>query len=304
MPSKSEPWPSIWHLCLCFGVGQSLYLTFRPLSCSHQDMQIGIGRTENGNEHDFIDERRSLGHRELCYMADFTHNPAETSQLPASILCHRLLEPIATCPQVSRVVVFGSLAGDAADAYSDVDLLVAVEDEQAAWDVTSIIRRTLQVLFYRMFSSDRQPAGRYWFAGQSPLTRLDISFHTPEQLAMICQTRMYQGHPIACRELYRREPVCRVSSDVTSASSQLQLPLQITELEAHFGSCIYRLSRAISCAMRSQPYRHRLEDCVQDLQQAMTQTQTHRLAGGDGHALGHALLQLVKTLALDHAADV
>jgi predicted nucleotidyltransferase len=57
---------------------------------------------------------------------------------------------------VRRIDSFGSLATGLADAWSDLDLLVACEDPQAtAWLAAGAIRSSKRVAFYRMFTVPR-----------------------------------------------------------------------------------------------------------------------------------------------------
>ncbi|MFG0248678.1 MAG: nucleotidyltransferase domain-containing protein [Phycisphaeraceae bacterium JB051] len=189
--------------------------------------------------------------------------------------------------------MFGSLAAGKADQYSDVDMLVAVDTPEAAWDIAWKIRQTLPVLFYRMFSSDRQPAGRYWFKDESPLTRLDISFHSPDSLQAICESRTYLQHPITWELRYQRD--INVCVPVSTVHTQAAC-LTFTEMETRLGRCIYRVSCALACAARNKPYPYALDDCINALRDAMIHSQALRLAGGDGNGLALSLLQLADTL--------
>ena len=162
-------------------------------------------------------------------------------------LSQYIIGSIAEVPGVERVMTFGSLVDNAFDAFSDVDLFVVIDPNDWAWAVADVIRAHHPVLFYRMFSTDRQPAGRYWFKDQSPMTRLDISFHSPQAMSQIVSTGMYMGHQVMCRTCYERDAI---NTTISPASSIKQRFLHFTDEETHLGSCIYRLSCAIRHAMR------------------------------------------------------
>lgn len=229
-------------------------------------------------------------------------SPIALNQHAAYQLKERLLQVVSTVYSVERVMAFGSLAVDRCDAYSDVDWLVAVDQPDAAWQVVDAIRQDMPVLFYRKFSSDRQPAGRYWFKDQSPMTRLDVSFHSPDALDRIGDSELYLDHPVTCRLLYQRQASHRLDTSHNSIWASTKA-LTISSLETHLGQCLYRVSCAINRAMRGRTYRHGLEPCFADLVDAMAQTRNVAWAGGDGDALGRAYIALVSQLGLHHAAE-
>tara|TARA_Y100000589_G_scaffold226758_1_gene214272 strand:+ start:2177 stop:2872 length:696 start_codon:yes stop_codon:yes gene_type:complete len=216
-------------------------------------------------------------------------------------VCMELVDVITQIPDVISIAVFGSLADDSWDAYSDVDLLVVTDClDTCAWQVADAIGQCKPVQFYRMFSSDRQPAGRYWFADESPLTRLDISFHSSQTFAQLQDSGRYMDHPVAWRLLYQRD---NGSTLVTTEQSRPIALQSITADETHLGERIYRMVRAIKNDLRQQSFRYSLEDCINWLNEAITQTQAITLIGGDGHALARACLVMARQQQMHHAAD-
>lgn len=218
------------------------------------------------------------------------------SLLPTPDTPHDLCEQVTTAlrdlPAVRRIIAFGSLATGAADAFSDVDMLIVCNDLPAgAWAAARAIRSAKPVQFYRMFSSAAQPAGRYWFADQSPLTRLDISFHTEADYQHLLATGRYLAHPLHTRELHVN-PV-----PIPFASDAMTVPLIISEAETHLGERIYRIVRAIKHTLRNQPFRYTLSDCIAWLETAVRETRDTPFVGGDPHALAAACLQLANAIS-------
>jgi hypothetical protein len=231
---------------------------------------------------------------------------AMTPRLPkpdaAQRLCNKLLEHLRPLPCIEQIAVFGSLADHSSDALSDVDLFVICpEPTQDAWPIIATIRAHMPVLFYRMFSSDSQPAGRYWFADESPLTRLDISFHTPEQFEQLNNTKMYLGSSVQIRTLYRSsQPACPPCCATNSVPQQ---QLLVPEYENMLGEYIYRILRAIKHVLRGTPFHHPLPICIHTLNEIVLQTKQKQFAGGDGHALATSCLQLAEMVSTNQHSD-
>lgn len=149
----------------------------------------------------------------------------------------------AGVPFVRSLAVFGSLAEGRADRWSDVDLLVECDDgARCPWLAAGALRQAKPVLFYRKFSLVEQPSGRYWFAGESLFHRLDVSFHSPEEMAGRQRTHEARGWVVrplavpACRPM-RSDPVVAV-------------PLAISEREAEIGLWLYRTLNALQAHLR------------------------------------------------------
>jgi hypothetical protein len=100
--------------------------------------------------------------------------------------------------------------------------------------------------------------------------------------------------------LYQRESAGPAS---LQQAGDNPLPLDITELETQLGLWIYRMNRAIGCAIRKTPYQHKLEDCIGSLRLAMVSCQHITLAGGDGVELASRQIKYAAQLGLLHAAD-
>jgi len=131
---------------------------------------------------------------------DFPPHPAGTT-----CVAREMIATLALLPFVQHIALFGSLAEDRADCWSDVDLWVACEDvEQTQWIAAAAMRAAHPVLFYRMFSNAAQPAGRYWFAHASPFHKIDISFYPPALYHTAVSQPTYLGYPVTVREVFTR----------------------------------------------------------------------------------------------------
>lgn len=89
---------------------------------------------------------------------------------------------LASCPAVGRVFLFGSLAEDRHDAWSDIDAMCEVLDDGGAWAAASALREMLPVRWHGPFGGMAPPHGRHWFEGESLFHSLDISFYPAERL--------------------------------------------------------------------------------------------------------------------------
>jgi predicted nucleotidyltransferase len=195
---------------------------------------------------------------------------------------------LSALPFVRRIGVFGSLADRTDDRWSDVDMFVACDDvERMRWSAADAIRRTKPVLFYRMFSSNGQPAGRYWFVDESPFQKLDVSFHDLDRYDRLCRTGEYMGSSVNTREVY----ACDAGHPATSPVSPS--PLEITSRETEIGSWIYRLLRSIKARCRNTPKAADFERDVAGLATAMDGVSGDMVMGGGRVGeLGHRLLRM------------
>lgn len=142
---------------------------------------------------------------------------------------------------VRRIALFGSLAEDRADCWSDIDMFVGCEDVAATqWSAAAAIRTARPVLFYQTFSTAEQPSGRYWFVGESPFHKLDITFLSREEYETRRGDMTLNGYPIAVRNIYTAR-----ADDVPAASP----PVPLTILQ--FGEHEIRIQRIIAPLMNS-----------------------------------------------------
>ncbi len=154
---------------------------------------------------------------------------------------------LATLPFVHAVSVFGSLANGCADRWSDVDMAVACEEvEGAKWLAAAAIRAAKPVLFYREFSAVEQPAGRYWFAGESPFHRLDVSFHAVEEHLACYLDSARMGDCGELRAVHLRAP----SPGPTDSSLDPFPRLSISARETEIGRWIHRLFNSLKAQLR------------------------------------------------------
>ncbi|MCK9486588.1 MAG: nucleotidyltransferase domain-containing protein [Dehalococcoidia bacterium] len=94
-----------------------------------------------------------------------------------------LVDALAACPAVSRVVLFGSVAEDRHDGWSDVDALCAVEGEDGPWQAAAVLRHAMPMRWHGRFSSAAPPSGRHWLLGESVFHSVDLSYGSAEEIA-------------------------------------------------------------------------------------------------------------------------
>ena len=187
-----------------------------------------------------------------------------------------VVEALSALPFVRRVAVFGSLADGTADGWSDVDMFVACDDPgETCWSAAEAIRRAKPVQFYRIFSSDPQPAGRYWFADESPFQKLDVSFHSPGKYEALCEAGAYLGCAISTREVFARNGDGRRPWEVTPPR-----PVEVGERETEIGSWIYRLLRSTKGRLRGTPKGEDLDGDVAGLAGALNGVSAETIMGG------------------------
>src|SRR5690606_8434699 len=92
-----------------------------------------------------------------------------------------VVDALATCRAVSRVAVFGSIAEDRDDRYSDIDVFCAVEGEDGAWQAAQALRRELPPRWQWCFGGVDAPSGRHWLIGESLFDSVDLAYDTPEE---------------------------------------------------------------------------------------------------------------------------
>lgn len=155
---------------------------------------------------------------------------------------------LRSAPCVLAIALFGSLAEGRADAWSDVDMLVACENVEATkWSVAAALRRSKEVLFYRPFTSAQQPSGRYWFVGESPFHKIDISFDSMEDYEALLQGGGRLGHNIIAHEVFRRSCPSLPSVEVVPARPQV-----ISDWEKEIGNYIYQSLRSLKRCFRGE----------------------------------------------------
>ncbi len=171
-----------------------------------------------------------------------------------------------TC--VRQVASFGSLAEGRADAWSDVDLLVACEEvERSAWIAAAAIRAAKAVIFYWTFTGVAQPSGRYWFAGELPFNRVDISFASVPDFVATSRAGHLQGHPITLRTEYMSAAVADAAADARRLPASS--PLAIGQAEVEAGRQLYLHLEAVKDRLRGRRGKHDSRDTREELRRVL-----------------------------------
>lgn len=164
-----------------------------------------------------------------------------------SRIADEIMSVLSELPSVRRVALFGSLAENRADCWSDVDMYVACSNvEINAWVASSTIISAKPITYYRKFSTVQEPSGRYWFVGESPFNRLDVSFITMEDYQSYLENPVLLGYKITSREVY--------TSDSDEQGFGETEPMHFlgpaTDYETEISSYIYFSLRAIKSHLR------------------------------------------------------
>ena len=164
-------------------------------------------------------------------------------------IADEVLSILAKKPCVRRIALFGSLADNRADSWSDIDMIVACDGVEAnAWATAHAITSAKPVLFYRKFSTREQPSGRYWFAGESPFNRLDISFISLDEYMSYFVDPSLFGHEITLREVYASDSSSNTAID--TASKRFLEPA--TDYETEIGMYVYFSLEALKHYLRGK----------------------------------------------------
>lgn len=118
-------------------------------------------------------------------------------------LMKRLTAFFAVQPAVYEVAVFGSLAADLADRWSEVDLIVVTAYMGDQLPVFARLRGTLAVVYHRPFMRDTHVPGAYvsamLLAGESPFHLVNLHFLSLAERANPSALERYRG----LRQLHR-----------------------------------------------------------------------------------------------------
>jgi hypothetical protein len=104
---------------------------------------------------------------------------------------------------VERIALFGSIAEDEHDGWSDIDLMVVVPDEDAAWHAVDALHRVVPMRWHGPFSTLPLPSGRHWPLGESPFHSVDLSLVSHEQYERARHDGV-EHHPAVFREVHQR----------------------------------------------------------------------------------------------------
>ncbi len=126
---------------------------------------------------------------------------------------------------VDEVGVFGSVAANRSDEWSDIDIHVACEQPaQTGEAIIAEINARVPIICYRPFSAMKFPNGRYWFRDHSPFHKLDISFYEYADWRKIMDEHRQQGDPVLspeCQGLLERSATSMFSWDYSSKQKAL-----------------------------------------------------------------------------------
>jgi hypothetical protein len=209
---------------------------------------------------------------------------------PAHRMKDEVVAALAKVTGVRRIASFGSVAAGRADPWSDVDLFVACADvDRTAWFAAAAIRAAKPIFFYRMFTGVPQPSGRYWFADESPFTRLDVSFYAPADFEAVCRDGLTVDHPVTVRIEHVCDPA-PVALLPDPASHTAAPVLDITPAETEAGRLLYVHLEAVKAERRghvgkrdSRQTREALRHCL---------ATPLEMAGGDFERLARQCLEL------------
>jgi predicted nucleotidyltransferase len=147
---------------------------------------------------------------------------------------------LAEVSAVRSIASFGSLATGRADAYSDVDLIVACADaERTAWIAAAALRRAKPVAFFRTMTGLHQPSGRYWFEDESPFTRLDVTFYAPEAFAAVLRRGEKEGFPVTVRAEYAASGPVNAAADAARFPPAAPVPVSQRDRDAGRALLVY-----------------------------------------------------------------
>jgi len=155
---------------------------------------------------------------------------------------------LASLADIRRIALFGSLAEGRADRWSDVDMVVACQGcDVTQWAAAAEIRRAKPVLFYQTFSAAEQPSGRYWFEGESPFHKLDISFYPLATYEAMRNGSMPREHPMILKEIYAAQP-----QNGTPALAVAASPLSVDAREMRIKRCHVPLMNSLRSRLRGR----------------------------------------------------
>jgi hypothetical protein len=191
---------------------------------------------------------------------------------------------------VRHIATFGSIAEGCSDRWSDVDLLVACTDPASFWIAASAIRAAKPVCFYRMFTGVAQPSGRYWFADESPFTRIDVSFYSVADYLALCHSGSKNGHPLVMREEYCATAPPDHAHDRLLYAPAREVPIHPQETEA--GCCLHFHLEAVKDRLRGRQGKRNTRDTHPALARAIEVSATATFGGGDFPELARKCLDL------------
>lgn len=151
-------------------------------------------------------------------------------------------EALASCPAVSRVTLFGSLASGTHDGWSDIDVMCVTPDRAGAWEAAMLLRAAIPLRWHGPFSNLPQPSGRYWPYGESIFHSIDLSFRTAEAHARVLEEGM-EGVKVIAHDLLWRD---------AGPSTSIGAGMQPEGSEYEFTHALYAAMKAMKAYMRGR----------------------------------------------------
>ena len=213
-------------------------------------------------------------------------------------LQEKLVSLLSRLPFVESLALFGSIAENRSDRWSDIDLYVACKNvEDVSWLAASAIRLGKPVSFYRMFSVTGQPSGRYWFSDESPFQKLDISFHSPADYHDLLSSSAQKGFGIEEINVVNSTKVD--PADLPEPCSHLEVSSQ----EQEIGLWIRRVVDSLKAHLREKCELTETLSTVDGLRQATSRVDSGTVcAGGAVGHLSYCLLEMGEYLRT-HSAE-
>ncbi|MDO8452816.1 MAG: hypothetical protein Q7S79_03640 [bacterium] len=139
-----------------------------------------------------------------------------------------------------------------------------------------------------MFSTASQPSGRYYFEGESPFNKLDISFLTQAEFDTICSDKRIGSHAIVPNLLH-------VAGQIASAEADLRkrapwTAVTITGWETEAGRLLYVHLEAVKARLRGRVAKQSDTETRADLLRMLSNS--HQTSGGNWVSLAQQCVGL------------
>ena len=180
-----------------------------------------------------------------------------------------MVDALGGCPAVARVAVFGSIAEDRDDRYSDIDLLCAVEGEDGAWQAAAALRRALPLRWHGCFGGVDPPSGRHWLVDECVFHSVDLAYDTPASFDDKVAHGV-RGIPV----------VVDLRLDRRGIATRGRPPLDVLSDDYPFTSALYATTKAMRAHLRGRGSREAVSERVAALERA-AQGLIDRPRGGD-----------------------
>lgn len=201
---------------------------------------------------------------------------------------------LSQLPFVSHILIFGSLARNEADRWSDIDMLVVTKTHQQFWDAWQQLHDSLPILHHHPFA-ELESGGAHAlgnvFVDESVFHCLDLNFFTIDDYQRPGITERF-GH---LDQIYHNPDA---GSSTSQHPSQFQQVLTSDEekisVEMHF------LKKNIKKVLRNQPAHHEVKKFADRLSTIMEDyTFEYEVVGGKIGKLAEIYLTIAECLLDD-----